>query len=109
MRITVSEFAKSASRLPVVVHSIDMLGYQAAVIIDQKECYLVGPDNRPLRYKSLMEMREKLSTLPTESVVLNHRSAYDEIINLPVRECENTLKVSLSNELYPAPDAPTSS
>jgi hypothetical protein len=48
-------------------------------------------------------MREKLSTLPTSSVVLSHQSAYDEMINQPIKQGNNTLKVPLSNELYPDP------
>ncbi|MEH6911538.1 MAG: DUF6482 family protein [Oceanicoccus sp.] len=107
MKITVNEFAQSPSPLPVIVHSIDMVGYQATVIIDEKECLLVGPNARPLRYQSLMQMREKLNTLPTRSVVLSHQSAYDEMINLPVNKGNNTLNVPLSSELYPAPTRTT--
>jgi hypothetical protein len=103
MKITVNEFAQSSLPLPVIVHSIDMVGYQATVIIEQKECLLVGPNGRPLRYSSLMQMREKLSTLPTSSVVLSHQSAYDEMINQPIKQGKNTLTVPLSNDLYPDP------
>ena len=109
MKITIKEFAQSRSPLPVIVHSIDMVGYQATVIIDEKEYLLVGANARPLRYQSLMQMREKLSTLPTSSIVLSHQSAYDEMIKLPAKEGDNTLKVALSSELYPAPARTTSS
>lgn len=103
MKITINEFAKTQSPLPVIVHSIDMLGYQATVMVDGKEQLLVGSNGRPLRYQSLMQMREKLNTLPTSSVVLSHQSAYDEMINQPLKESDNTLKVALSSELYPEP------
>ena len=104
MKITVKEFAEMPAPLPVIVHSIDMVGYQATVIIDRHEWLLVGADARPLRSHSLMQMRETLSTLPTSSVILSHKSAYDEMINQPVREEPNTLRVRLSDELYPAPE-----
>ncbi len=101
MKITLGEFFLWKAELPVIVHSIDMVGYQATVIINGEENLIVGSNNKPLRTKSLMEMREALQAMPMSSLTLSHHSAYDEMINQPLRQQPNSLQVPLSSVLYP--------
>ena len=104
MTVTLQEFAKWPTTLPVTVHSIDMAGYQATVLIDGKTHLLMDKIKKPLHRKSLMAMREALQSMPVASLVLQHQSAYDEMINQPERERDNTLAVPLSRNLYPDSD-----
>ncbi len=101
MKITLDEFFLWKAELPVIVHSIDMVGYQATVVIDGEERLIVGGDSKPLRKKSLMDMREALKAMPISSLTLSHQSAYDEMINQPQRQQPNTMQVSLASDLYP--------
>jgi hypothetical protein len=101
MKITLREFSKHQTELPVIVHSIDMAGYQAAVTLNGRECLLVKENGKPLRHQSLMHMREALLAMPVASLRLRHQSAYDEMINQPERIGNNTLELSLSLDTYP--------
>jgi len=101
MKLTLKEFSKSSALLPVIVHSIDMAGYQATVIKDGHEYLLIAKNGKPLRHQSLMHMREALKSMPVASLVLQHQSAYDEMINQPQRHQQNTLEVPISMDLYP--------
>lgn len=103
MKITLKEFSKCETELPVIVHSIDMVGYLATVIVDGDEYLLVGKNGKQLKYQSLMHIREALNPMPVASLVLRHQSAYDEMINQPIRQNKNTLELPLSLELYPYP------
>ena len=101
MKITLREFFKSQTELPVIVHSIDMAGYQAAVTLNGHEYLLVTENGKPLRHQSLMHMRQALHAMPVASLTLRHQSAYDEMINQPERTNTNTLELSLSLDPYP--------
>ena len=103
MKMTLKEFSRWPSPLPVVIQSIDMVGYQARVTVDEQEYRLIATDGRPLRFPSLMQMREALSTMPVASITLRHQSAYDQMINQPVSESSNALEVTVAQELYPTP------
>ena len=101
MTMTLEKFSRWQRLLPVVVHSIDMVGYQAAVVVNGEEHLLLTDNGRPLRHQSLMLMREVMDTMPVASLVLRHQSAHDEMINQPVRGGSNALEVALSLDLYP--------
>jgi hypothetical protein len=96
MKISIAEAAKWPSQLAAVVQSIDMVGYQATVVSESDEYRLVDISGRPLRCKSLTQMREILSSLPLSSIVLHHTSAYDEMVAQPIRLVHNTLEVPLA-------------
>lgn len=99
MKITLKEFSRVATEQPVTVHSIDMVGYQATVVMDGAEWRFVCEDGRPLRYQSLMKMREALHPMPVSSLTLHHQSAYDEMVNQPTRQQSNSLELPLSLDL----------
>ena len=56
MKLTLKEFSKSSALLPVIVHSIDMAGYQATVIKDGHEYLLISKNGKLLRHQSLMHI-----------------------------------------------------
>jgi hypothetical protein len=101
MRITLKEFSRWPAKLPLIVHSIDMAGYQAIVVIDGHEHLLIGNNRKPLHHQSLMHMREALVSMPIAAMTLRHQSAYDEMINQPQRQHPNTLELPLSLDPYP--------
>jgi hypothetical protein len=101
MRITLKEFSRWPEKLPLIIHSIDMAGYQATVVIDRHEHLLMGHNDKPLSHQSLMHMREALQSMPVATISLRHQSAYDEMINQPQRQHANTLEVPLSLDPYP--------
>ncbi|MEH6592345.1 MAG: DUF6482 family protein [Halioglobus sp.] len=98
MKMSIAEASKWPSTLAAVVHSIDMVGYQASVVIDSDEYRLVDVTGKPLRCKNLTKMREMLRALPLTSIVLRHTSAYDEMVAQPIRQANNTLEVSVALE-----------
>lgn len=96
MKMTLNEFFLWRAELPVIVNSIDMVGYQASVIVDGERHTLVLANGKPLRKKNLMAMREVLKAMPVASMSLEHQSAYDEMINQPVRQESNALRLPLA-------------
>ena len=101
MPITLREFAKHPEKLPVIIRSIDMVGYQAEVLLQDQPRLLLEARKKPLRHQSLSAMRTALAELPVASITLQHDSAYDEMIGQPLREAPNTLALQIS----PAPGA----
>jgi hypothetical protein len=87
----------------VAIRSMDRSLYQAETLIDGQRCLIVGTDQRPLRSFSLLDMKKQLAPLDIRELVLIQESAYDEMIGQPVRDGGNTLEVSLSREVQPAP------
>ncbi|MFT5211017.1 MAG: hypothetical protein ACI9CE_002748 [Flavobacterium sp.] len=88
-------------KLQCIVRSIDMVGYQALVIVDGQELLLVGKNDKPLCFASQMHIREALKNMPLLSLTLRHESAYEEMINQPPAEISNALEVSLALDPYP--------
>jgi hypothetical protein len=101
MRITLREFSKWPEKLALIIHSIDMAGYQATVVIEGHEHLLTGKDDKPLRHQSLMHMRQALLSMPVATITLRHQSAYDEMVNQPQRQYDNTLELPLTLDPYP--------
>ena len=100
-KISLIQLAGWPIKLDCIVRSIDMVGYQALVAVDDQELLLVGKDDKPLCLPSLMHIREVLKNMPLSSLTLRHESAYEEMINQPNGKNGNTLEVSLSLDPYP--------
>ena len=83
-------------KVAVIVHSIDMVGYQATVVTDDGERRLVDTAGKPLTSKNLIGMREHLTSLQLSSIVMRHTSAYDEMVAQPERLDDNTLEIPVS-------------
>ena len=76
----------------LVIHSLEMGIYLAQVSYDTRVAFVVGGDNRPLRFPSVEQVKQSLSQATIKQVWLQHQSAYDEMIGGP-EKTENTLRV----------------
>jgi hypothetical protein len=52
MRIPLKEFSRWPEKLPLILHSIDMAGYQATVVIDGCEHLLIDNNDKPYAIKA---------------------------------------------------------
>jgi len=77
----------------VIVHSLDWSLYQASIVIDGQEQVLAGKDGRPVRARSMLQLEAMFEDFKVKEMVLRQESAYDEMINQPVRECSNRIEV----------------
>ncbi len=96
MKISIDEFAALRHAVAVVIHSLDPALYQVTVAIEGQERLLVGSDGRPLRSRSLAQLRDVLARFPVASLMLRQQSAYDEMIGQAPREGPNILEVPLA-------------
>jgi hypothetical protein len=67
----------------VIVHSLEGMLYQVAVIVEGKERLLYTDDHKPLRVYSLSQIRDLLQPLMVKEVVLRQPMVYDEMIGQP--------------------------
>lgn len=95
MTIRMSEVRKLAHIPKVIVHSLDLCLYQVSVEIDGQEHIVTDSQGKMLRAHSTLEMQTLFEELPVGKLVLRHQSAYDEMINQPVRQGSNMLEVPL--------------
>jgi len=81
----------------VIIHSLDGSLYQVSVLVDGQEHYVENDDGKLLRSHHKLGLQTLFAELPVERTVLRHKSAYDEMIGLPVSQGDNFLEVSLGN------------
>jgi len=100
MKLKLSELVRHQPIDKVRVHSLDMSLYRVTAEMKSREYWLTEEDGQPLSRHSLMEIRELLEPVAMRSLVLCHRSAYDEMIGHPPKG-DNLLEVTLGENLYP--------
>ena len=86
----------------LVIKSLELALYQAAVVIGGEEHLVWETPNRVLRTRNLVEMREKFQKLKIQHTVLRHESAYDEMIGQPKGD-DNRMEVPLGGNPYAVP------
>ncbi len=101
MKLTLSSLEQMQPIDKVCIHALESSLYCVTLILGREECWLAEEDGSHLTRNSLTEMRELLAPLKICSLVLCHRSAYDEMIGHPVAE-DNLLELPLKYEMYPA-------
>ncbi|WP_217521549.1 DUF6482 family protein [Vibrio metschnikovii] len=84
----------------LIIHALDMALYQASVIIDDQEYWVVDNNDSLLKTHSIVEMQKRCRKLNTQQQVLRHQSPYDEMIGTPIRQGDNTLEVPLRDNGY---------
>ena len=85
----------------LIVQSLDHSLYSASVLIDSVEFNVLKDNGTLLTARSILEIQKQCRKLNTESQVLRHESAYDEMIGGPEKLSSNRLEVSLGdNKLY---------
>ena len=103
MKISLQQLQASASVDRVVIHSIDCSLYIARATVDGVEKVVTDSSGATLKTRNLLDMKQHLADIAVGELLLEQRSAYDEMVGQPVRETDNTLRVSLSPECYPPP------
>ena len=86
----------------IVIRSLDLTLYQAAVIIYNSEHVIWETVEKVLIRKNLTAMRDVFVDFKTTNIVLRHESAYDEMIGQPVGN-SNLLEVPLGADPYAIP------
>jgi hypothetical protein len=103
MKISLRQLASCNSIEKIVIESVDLSLYIARAVIDSREYLVTDASGCPLKTRNLVEMKQQLSGLDIQQLRLLQRSAYDEMVGQPQRECDNALEVGLSAEAYPTP------
>ena len=87
----------------VLIQSVDLSLYIAFAVSGDTELLITDSDGSSLKTRNLLKMKELLSPLNIESLVLRQASPYDEMVGQSADKIDNSLEVILSTELYPAP------
>lgn len=80
--------------------SLEQALYQARVLIDNTEHVIWETDNKVLLTRSLNTMREKVSELDIQNLILRQESPYDEMVGQAVRTASNRMEVPLGKTMY---------
>lgn len=96
MTICVSQL-RQLSIEKIVIHSLDLVLYQASAIVDGKEHYVTDDSGQLLRSHNLLGMQVQFEGMQFERMVLRQQSAYDEMVGQPVRCDTNALEVPIGN------------
>jgi hypothetical protein len=74
---------RNAALDKVTVHSFDMSLYLVELDVGENKGMLVGDDKRPLHFRSVEEVRDKMSEFHVLRAELRHDSPFDEMIGNP--------------------------
>ena len=91
-------FRKLSKREPiekVIVLSIDLALYQVSVLMNGEEHLLSDSLGKPLRAHNTLDIEALFEGYNVQNMVLRHESAYDEMVNQPVRQGSNRMEVPL--------------
>lgn len=80
----------------LIVESVDLSLYIAHAEIGSERYLIAGKDNRPLKTQNLLDMKTALASLSAKSIVLSHRSSYDEMVGHEHGGKENLMELPLS-------------
>lgn len=102
MKVTLEELSSFQPLEKVIIQSLDLALYNIIVLHEGEQYCVVNNDLKQLKLHSLMEAREVLSAYHIEEMVMQHRSAYDEMVGQPIGN-GNLMEVPIANNLYPSP------
>ncbi|MFK7828336.1 MAG: DUF6482 family protein [Congregibacter sp.] len=80
----------------LVIESVDLSLYIAHAIYDGQRHLIVERDGKPLKTKNLLEMKSALSAVDAGVVVMQQRSAYDEMVGHSFDPAENQMEIPLA-------------
>ncbi|WP_430462817.1 DUF6482 family protein [Thalassolituus sp. LLYu03] len=95
MKLSLRELSQLAFIPKIIIRSLDLCLYQALAEVDGREWLVTDNQGRPLKANSLLALQAVFDDLRVERMVVRHESAYDEMINQPVRALSNRLEVPL--------------
>lgn len=96
MTICISKLNQLKNIDKIVIHSLDNSLYQASVIVDGQESYITDKDGKLLRGFNVLNFQALFTKLNT-NVVMQHQSAYDEMIGQPLRTDSNAIEIPIGN------------
>lgn len=102
MKISLEQLKKLEPLQRVIIQSLDLSLYRVVVEQNGETYWLVDNQGSPLKLHSLMETREILDGYHIQELVMQHQSAYYEMVGQPLRE-SNLLEVPIGKDLYPVP------
>ena len=103
MKISIKDLRRQNSISKVTIESVDLSLYIAHAFVDEKTYLIADADGGVLKTRNLLAMKEQLAGLTIDELVLQQRSAYDEMVGHSSPPVDNALEVSLSADLYPTP------
>ncbi|MEP1471019.1 MAG: DUF6482 family protein [Halieaceae bacterium] len=103
MKMSIKELQRQGVISKVIIESVDLSLYIAHALIDERVYLLADADGGVLKTRNLLAMKEQLAGLTINELVLQQRSAYDEMVGHASPAVDNAMEVSLSAELYPTP------
>ena len=105
MKIFLHELNRLQPLQKVVIRSVDCSLYQLYLERDGEVHPIWTEQGSVLSARSISALREQLAGLEIASLVLQHNSAYDEMVGQPPGEAANTLEVALdTGPVIPALD-----
>ena len=96
MKIHLRDIKNFPSPPRAIVYSLDQSVYQVFIETTSGEAILLDNNGRVFRRRNLQAVREDLKTFAISGLLLRQHSAYDEMINQPLREQGNMLELPLS-------------
>jgi len=103
MKVSIKDLRRRDGIAKVIIESVDLSIYIARAVIDGREYLVSDVDGSVLKTRNLMAMKEQLEGLPIVELVLQQRSAYDEMVGHIAEPVDNAMEVPLSADMYPAP------
>lgn len=103
MKISIKELQRQSVISKVTIESVDLSLYIAHAAVNGKVYLLADADGGVLKTRNLLAMKEQLLGLAINELVLQQRSAYDEMVGHTSPPVDNAMEVSLAPDLYPTP------
>jgi hypothetical protein len=82
----------------IIIDSVDLSLYIALAEVRGRECLLLDDAGRPLKARSLADMKRALAGITYAPWVLRQRSAYDEMVGHAHAATDNALEVPVSHQ-----------
>ncbi len=79
----------------LIIRAIEGGAYLAFIEVDGEEHLIVDKKGAPLKSFNKIDLQKAFSAFTLGATVLQHESAYDEMIGQPMRQSSNRLEVPL--------------
>ena len=97
MTVSIKDLHQLRTIPKLIYHSLDCALYQVSVMTPDGEQMVTDGKGKLLRSHSLITLQAMFDDFPVAEQVLRQQSAYDEMVNQPVRSGSNQLEVPLGN------------
>ena len=97
MTISIKDLHHLRTIPKLIFHSLDCALYQVSVVTSDGEQMVTDSKGRLLRSLNLISLQAMFNDFPVQQQVLRQQSAYDEMVNQPLRSGSNQLEVPLGN------------